>query len=60
MVFWYGGQLVSRSQMEVQSFFLAYMAIIFGGQGAGFIFGYSSSTSNFLVYSFLFFNRKIK
>lgn len=42
MVFWYGGQLVSRGQLGVQSFFLVYMAIIFGGQGAGFIFGYSS------------------
>ena len=43
MVFWYGGQLVSKGQLRVQSFFLIYMAIIFGGQGAGFIFGYSSS-----------------
>jgi ATP-binding cassette, subfamily B (MDR/TAP), member 1 len=42
-VFWYGGQLVSRQELGVQSFFLIYIAIIFGGQGAGFIFGYSSS-----------------
>jgi ATP-binding cassette subfamily B (MDR/TAP) protein 1 len=42
-VFWYGGQLVSKNKISVQAFFLVYMAIIFGGQGAGFIFGYSSS-----------------
>jgi ATP-binding cassette subfamily B (MDR/TAP) protein 1 len=43
LVFWYGGRLVSHGEVSVEKFFIAYMAIIFGGQGAGFIFGYTSS-----------------
>ncbi len=43
LVFWYGGQLVSKQQLGVEPFFIIYVAVIFGGQGAGFIFGFSSS-----------------
>lgn len=43
LCFWYGGRLVSFGELSVQKYFIIYTAIIFGGQGAGFIFGYSSS-----------------
>lgn len=43
LVFWYGGKIVSEGEISVQQFFIVYTAIIFGGQGAGYIFGYSSS-----------------
>lgn len=49
LVFWYGGRLVSFGELSVSTYFIIYTAIIFGGQGAGFIFGYSGSE----LFSFL-------
>lgn len=46
LVFWYGGRLVSFGELSVSTYFIIYTAIIFGGQGAGFIFGYSGSASS--------------
>ncbi|KAE8445589.1 hypothetical protein EG329_013222 [Mollisiaceae sp. DMI_Dod_QoI] len=43
LVFWYGGRLVSLGELSTGNFFAIYSAIIFGGQGAGYIFGYSTS-----------------
>jgi hypothetical protein len=48
LAFWYGGRLVSYGELSTQNYFIIYTAIIIGGQSAGFIFGYSSSTSLFL------------
>lgn len=45
LAFWYGGRLLSRGELSTASFFTTYIAIIFGGQAAGAIFGYTSSKS---------------
>lgn len=43
LIFWYGGQLLSRHELSVDSYFIIYTAIMFGGQAAGFSFGFSTS-----------------
>ncbi|KIW90765.1 uncharacterized protein Z519_08548 [Cladophialophora bantiana CBS 173.52] len=43
LVFWYGGRLVSYGDLGVSAYFLVYGAVIFGGQSAGFIIGYTAS-----------------
>ncbi|OCK85136.1 ABC transporter [Lepidopterella palustris CBS 459.81] len=43
LAFWYGGHLVSYGEMSVTQYFIIFTAIIFGGQAAGFMFGYTSS-----------------
>ncbi|KAF1996279.1 multidrug resistance protein 14 [Amniculicola lignicola CBS 123094] len=43
LTFWYGGRLMSFGELSSTQFFLIFSAIIFGGQSAGFIFGFTSS-----------------
>lgn len=43
LAFWYGGRLLSRGELSTASFFTVFIAVIFGGQAAGAIFGYTSS-----------------
>ncbi|KAF2280358.1 P-loop containing nucleoside triphosphate hydrolase protein [Westerdykella ornata] len=43
--FWYGGRLLSRGELSTASFFTVFIAVIFGGQAAGAIFGYTSNVS---------------
>ncbi|KAF2270424.1 multidrug resistance protein [Lojkania enalia] len=45
LTFWYGGRLVSFGELSVTQFFIIFSAIIFGGQSAGFMFGFTSSTN---------------
>jgi ATP-binding cassette subfamily B (MDR/TAP) protein 1 len=45
LAFWYGGKLLSERKYDVQTFFVIFIAIIFGGQAAGFLFGFTLSTS---------------
>ncbi|KAK0609391.1 ABC multidrug transporter Mdr1 [Immersiella caudata] len=39
-MFWYGGKLLAEGELSVGDYFIIYMAAMFGGQGAGFAFGY--------------------
>ena len=41
--FWYGGKLLSQGKLSVEVFFVVLIAIIFGGQAAGFLFGFTLS-----------------
>ncbi|KAF3913357.1 hypothetical protein ABW20_dc0105575 [Dactylellina cionopaga] len=41
LLFWYGGILLSRNELSVENYYVIYIAAIFGGQAAGFAFGYS-------------------
>ncbi|KAL2828556.1 P-loop containing nucleoside triphosphate hydrolase protein [Aspergillus pseudoustus] len=41
LIFWYGVRLLSRGEYSVQTFFMVFVAVIFGGQAAGFLFGYT-------------------
>lgn len=43
LIFWYGVKLLSQGEYDVQSFFTVFVAVIFGGQAAGFLFGYTVS-----------------
>ena len=43
LAFWYGGKLLSERKYGVETFFVVFVAIIFGGQAAGFLFGYTLS-----------------
>lgn len=43
LIFWYGVKLLSNGEYNVQSFFTVFIAVIFGGQAAGFLFGYTVS-----------------
>ena len=43
LCFWYGGRLVSFHELSVGNFFMIFTAILFGGQAAGFTFGFTSS-----------------
>ncbi|KAH7361338.1 P-loop containing nucleoside triphosphate hydrolase protein [Pyrenochaeta sp. MPI-SDFR-AT-0127] len=45
LAFWYGGRLLSRGEMSTSSFFTVFIAVVFGGQAAGAIFGYTSNVS---------------
>jgi ATP-binding cassette subfamily B (MDR/TAP) protein 1 len=45
LAFWYGGKLLSQGEMSVAAFFTVFIAVIFGGQAAGAIFGFTSSKS---------------
>ncbi|KAK9453362.1 P-loop containing nucleoside triphosphate hydrolase protein [Dipodascopsis uninucleata] len=42
LAFWYGGVLLRIRQYGLLEFYIAYMAIIFGSQGAGIVFSYAS------------------
>lgn len=39
--FWYGGQLISRLEYSLQSFFIVFSSVIFGAQSAGTIFSFA-------------------
>lgn len=43
LAFWYGGKLLSEGKLDVEVFFVVFIAIIFGGQAAGFLFGFTLS-----------------
>lgn len=45
LVFWYGTRLVARGEYTVETFFIIFIAIIFGGQAAGFMFGLTLHTT---------------
>jgi ATP-binding cassette subfamily B (MDR/TAP) protein 1 len=48
LVFWWGAKLVSQSEYSVRDFFMVFIAVIFGGQAAGFMFGFCLQTSKAL------------
>ncbi|KAJ8113541.1 hypothetical protein OPT61_g4346 [Boeremia exigua] len=41
--FWYGSQLIAKSEYNVSQFFVIFIAIVFGGQGVAQFFSYSTS-----------------
>ncbi|KAK2746070.1 multidrug-resistance transporter mdr5 [Myotisia sp. PD_48] len=45
LAFWYGGRLMSFGEYTMEQFFVIFIAIIFGGQAAGFIFGFTMNTT---------------
>ncbi|KIX08813.1 uncharacterized protein Z518_03470 [Rhinocladiella mackenziei CBS 650.93] len=45
LAFWYGGKLLSEGKVDVDVFFVVFIAIIFGGQAAGFLFGFTLNTT---------------
>ncbi|KFY82786.1 hypothetical protein V498_08451 [Pseudogymnoascus sp. VKM F-4517 (FW-2822)] len=45
LAFWYGGRLLSEREYDAQTFFVVFTAIIFGGQAAGFLFGFTMNTT---------------
>jgi ATP-binding cassette subfamily B (MDR/TAP) protein 1 len=46
LAFCYGGRLLSEGEYDPQTFFVIFTAIIFGGQAAGFLFGFTMSAEN--------------
>jgi ATP-binding cassette subfamily B (MDR/TAP) protein 1 len=46
LAFWYGGRLMTFGEYSQEQFFIIFVAIIFGGQAAGFLFGFTMSTSS--------------
>lgn len=45
LAFWYGGKLLFEGEYNATDFFLIFVAIIFGGQAAGFLFGFTLNTT---------------
>ncbi|KAL5043626.1 hypothetical protein BDW71DRAFT_216223 [Aspergillus fruticulosus] len=45
LIFWYGVKLLSQGEYNVETFFMVFVAVIFGGQAAGFLFGYTVNTA---------------
>ncbi|KAL4863045.1 hypothetical protein BDV12DRAFT_202473 [Aspergillus spectabilis] len=45
LIFWYGVKLLSQGEYSVETFFMVFIAVIFGGQAAGFLFGYTVNTT---------------
>jgi ATP-binding cassette, subfamily B (MDR/TAP), member 1 len=45
LAFWYGGKLLFQGEYNPTDFFLILVAIVFGGQAAGFLFGFTLSQS---------------
>ncbi|KAL4796601.1 P-loop containing nucleoside triphosphate hydrolase protein [Aspergillus venezuelensis] len=45
LIFWYGVKLLSEGEYTVETFFMVFVAVIFGGQAAGFLFGYTVNTT---------------
>ncbi|KAE9380673.1 leptomycin B resistance protein pmd1 [Stipitochalara longipes BDJ] len=41
LVFWYGGRLIASHEYDITSYFVIYMAVIFGSQAAGMFFSFS-------------------
>jgi len=46
LAFWYGGRLLSEGYYGAEDFFAIFDAIVFGGQAAGFLFGFTLSKPN--------------
>ncbi|KAK9373315.1 P-loop containing nucleoside triphosphate hydrolase protein [Lipomyces chichibuensis] len=42
LAFWYGGNLLRIRQYGLLEFYIAYMSVIFGAQGAGIVFSFAS------------------
>ena len=49
LAFWWGGRLLFQGEYNPTDFFLIFVAIIFGGQAAGVLFGFTLSQSHFLL-----------
>ncbi|KAL4772992.1 P-loop containing nucleoside triphosphate hydrolase protein [Aspergillus nidulans var. acristatus] len=45
LIFWYGVKLLSQGEYNVETFFMVFVAVIFGGQAAGFLLGYTVNTA---------------
>ncbi|USW56715.1 Putative Type 1 protein exporter [Septoria linicola] len=45
LAFWYGGHLLADGEYTTEQFFVVYLAVTFGGDAAGQIFGYTSNIS---------------
>ncbi|KAL1953812.1 hypothetical protein VTO42DRAFT_2139 [Malbranchea cinnamomea] len=45
LAFWYGGRLLTFGEYSSENFFIIFVAIIFGGQAAGFLFGFTMNTT---------------
>jgi ATP-binding cassette, subfamily B (MDR/TAP), member 1 len=45
LVWWYGGRLISFGELSATQYFIIFVCILFGGQSAGFIFGFTSNFS---------------
>ncbi|KAI1909044.1 multidrug-resistance transporter mdr5 [Ophidiomyces ophidiicola] len=45
LAFWYGGRLLTYGEFGAESFFVVFVAIIFGGHAAGFLFGFTLNTT---------------
>ena len=43
LAFWYGGRLIVSGEYSVRQFFIIFIAVVFGGQAAGFLFGFTSN-----------------
>lgn len=43
--FWYGGMLISRRELTVESFFLCFISVVFGAQSTGGIFSHAPDMS---------------
>lgn len=43
LAFWYGGRLIASNEYTVQQFFIVFIAVVFGGQAAGFLFGFTTN-----------------
>lgn len=41
LAFWYGAKLLSEGKYGTQAFFIVFSAVLFGGQAAGFLFGFT-------------------
>ncbi|EER24151.1 ABC transporter, putative [Coccidioides posadasii C735 delta SOWgp] len=45
LAFWYGGRLLTFNEYDAETFFVVFVAVIFGGQAAGFLFGFTLNTT---------------
>ena len=43
LAFWYGGRLMTFGEYNSEQFFVIFIAVVFGGQAAGFLFGFTMS-----------------
>lgn len=43
LTFWYGGQRLYAGEYSVKQYFIIFIAIVFGGQAAGMLFGFTLS-----------------
>lgn len=48
LVFWWGAKLVSQHEYSIRDFYMVFIAVIFGGQAAGFMFGSALQTTKAL------------